>query len=300
VWHDASLMRRLVVILLVVAAGACGTSPAMPECSTGADCASGVCRGDGTCAPSGDGGALDAAPQQDSAPVCNPNHDGTISRAEVSFLAGVHENDRIAENATFATAGTGSGANRMWDLSMTFAGDHDVDVATLSMSGQWFASSFPNATYAAKLSDTQALLGVFQATDSALLLLGVVSPTDGPTRTILTYSPPVTVLQFPVVMNGAWQTTTTVSGQAQGVPGFYNEQYDTLADATGTLATPYGSFPVLRVRTTLTRTAGPTITITRTYTFVAECYGVVGQIVSQPDEPAAEFTSAAELRRLAP
>src|SRR4051812_41793773 len=112
-WHDGpTKMRRLTLAMVLATAtaatAACGTAPAPThECATGADCASGVCRGDGTCAPDGDAGPNDgdAAPQHDGGVpgTCDPNHDGTITRAELTFAPNLHENDRIAASATFAT-----------------------------------------------------------------------------------------------------------------------------------------------------------------------------------------------------
>jgi hypothetical protein len=39
-------------------------------------------------------------------------------------------------------------------------------------------------------------------------------------------------------------------------------------------------------------------TVTRTDVFVAPCFGTVATVTSQPGEASADFTSAAEVRRL--
>ncbi len=57
---------------------------------------------------------------------------------------------------------------------------------------------------------------------------------------------------------------------------------------------------VQRVRVKLTRTVAFTPTVTRSFLFVAECFGTVATLTSQPNESANEFSSAAEVRRLAP
>ncbi|MEO7094268.1 MAG: hypothetical protein ABI175_13515, partial [Polyangiales bacterium] len=81
---------------------------------------------------------------------------------------------------------------------------------------------------------------------------------------------------------------------------FYTESYDVKVDAKGKVVTPFGEFSVLRLRTVLTRTVGALPTVTRTYGFVAECFGTVATITSNSNEASAEFTTAAEIRRLAP
>jgi hypothetical protein len=308
---------------LVAALAACA-SPTEHACRVGGDCASGVCNTDGTCAPAADDagtsdsspGAADARPGSPDANPAAPdgatspdapatscaNQDGTITRGEVTFAAGAHENMRIGQEATVDTAGMANpDGTRAWDLSGMLANDQDVDVATLPLAGTWYAGNFPDATYAAQLSQSSTLLGVFRATDTELQLVGVVSPDGNPaTRTLLTYDPPATILRFPLAMGASFSSTSTVSGQAPPVfLASYVETYDSTVDATGTLATPFGSFPVLRLRTTLTRTTGGIPTIVRTFTFVAECYGAVAVVTSNPDETQTEFTTAAEARRIA-
>ncbi|HTM21487.1 MAG TPA: hypothetical protein VL172_13295, partial [Kofleriaceae bacterium] len=170
----------------------------------------------------------------------------------------------------------------------------------LPVAGAWWADDFPGASYAARLSQRQELLGVFELTGTALLLRGVVSPEAGLYRTELTYDPAVRVLAFPIDPDDTWSDTATVSGLAQGVYSIYTEAYQSDVDASGDAVTPYGSFPVLRVRVELTRTVGAAVVTNRTYLFVSECYGTVATVVSNDYEPDAEFTQAAELRRLAP
>ena len=69
----------------------------------------------------------------------------------------------------------------------------------------------------------------------------------------------------------------------------------------GTMTTPYGAFPVLRIATDLTRTSGVvTLASNRTFSWNAECFGAVATIQSQDFETKSEFTNAAEVRRIAP
>lgn len=278
------------------------------QCASNADCASGFCRLDGTCAPLG---GPDGAPGPDGGPaadggdggtaLCQPDHDGVITRAEVPVAAGRRATFRVALDAPVDTGGQlQNDGSRRWDLATGLSGDHDVEVELAPIAGQWFAGAFPGATYATRLSDTEELLGVFEATEQALLLRGVVSSAGGASRTELVYDPPVQVLRFPIGNDAAWHTESTVSGQASGVWSYYSEDYDSQVDALGQLATPYGTFPVKRVRVELTRTVGATVVTTRTFAFVAECYGTVASVVSEAYESEVEFNQAAEVRRLAP
>lgn len=287
------------------------------SCNVGADCVSGACL-NGSCLPA-DSGGLDAklddgvdgatadsgsgdAPSDVrlDAGGCTPNKDGVITAAEVPLAAGLHATFRVAKDATFGTAGTtGSGGARIWDLSGALAGDADVLVNTLPLAGTWYAPSFPTATYATTLTSSSDLLGVFALDASALSLVGVVSPAGGATRTELKYDPVVPTLPFPLTEGKTLHTSSGVTGVTSGVPSAYNETYDLSVDAHGELLTPFGPFPVLRLKVVLTRTAG-VVTITRSYAFVTECFGTVATITSNVGELSDEFTKAAEVRRLAP
>ncbi len=223
----------------VLVIGACSSNPSV-ACHAGADCASGICLSDGTCAPvtgqdggtgqdsnaPGDANSDDVA-QSSDAPVtgCVPNNDGTILASEVPLQAGLHANFRVATNVTVDTAGTSqTNGTRAWDLSGALSGDQNVQIDTLAMSGAWYASSFPNASYAARLSIQTNLLGVFHVTGGGLLLDGVVSPTSAAPQTNVGYSPEAEMLSFPLSMNTAWTTTSTVQGTASGVPVYYTEK----------------------------------------------------------------------------
>lgn len=316
--------RSIAVALVLVAlpiGGACSSTTT--ECTVGADCASGVCESNGKCAPvsmshSDGGGMLPAdaqvqeaqagdAPEQETSSGgeggigCTPNHDGTVTREEVPMIAGLHANFVIAENVTVDSAGTTNpDGSRSWDFSGMLAGDHTVVTTTDAPQGQWFSPQFTTATYTTKLSDTSTLLGVFQATGQSLLLQGVVSPTNGTQQTEVSYMPAAEILGLPMTMGSSWSSTSTVTGTDMGVQVLYTEKYASTVDAHGTLKVPYGTFDVLRVQTTLTRTVGAVVTVTQSLAFIAECFGPVATLSSQSDETKTEFTNAAEAQRLTP
>jgi hypothetical protein len=128
----------------------------------------------------------------------------------------------------------------------------------------------------------------------------VVSPTSAAPQTKLTYASPIPAVKLPLQLDLAWTATSAVSGTASGIAAFYNESYDVKVDAKGKAITPFGEFSVLRVRTVLTRTVGALPTITRSFGFVAECFGTIATITSNANETATDFTTAAEIRRLSP
>lgn len=144
---------------------------------------------------------------------------------------------------------------------------------------------------------------MYQATSAALLLQGAVSTTSGTEQTEVSYSPSAEIIAVPMQMGSTWTSTSTVTGTAEGIDTVYTEKYDSNVDAEGTLKVPYGTFQVLRVQTTLTRTVGAVITTTQTMTFVAQCFGPVARLTSQtttyPEAPPGpSFTNVVEAWRL--
>lgn len=327
-----SLLLGLVGLAPLLAS--CANSDSV-HCRVGADCASGVCNADGTCQAAttssgtggsgasggaggtstggtggsstggsggtGTGGTSTGGTGAGGSGTCLPNNDGVVTAAEAPFGAGLSAKYLVAKNATFDTAGKKQGDGTiLWDFKAMLSGDQSVLVETVPPEGTWWEKDFAGVTYAARLSQSADLLGVFQVTADKLLLLGVVSPASGATSTELKYNPPVPVFVFPMKQGDTWDVMSTVTGTASGVAVFYSESYKSKVDAAGTADTPYSKFPVLRIGTDLTRVVGALVTTTRTYAFAAECFGPVATVVSQTDELASEFTSASEVRRLSP
>jgi len=291
------------VLQCSIGAAACGSSGGT-TCTSDDQCPSHFCRVDGTCGPATtdapaarpDGGS------DGSSGVCTPNMDGTITLAELPLAAGRSAKFRIATNATWNTAGTSNtDGSRDWDLSGQLSGDADHTLALSAPTGAWWAGDFPGATYSAVLSASSNLLGVFAIDATGVTLLGVVSPNAGSTKTELSYAPPARILSVPFMAGSTWSSTSTVTGTADAVPVDYDETYDSSVDEVGTMKTPYGSFPVLRVATNLTRTEGVvTVLTTKTFSWTAECFGAVATVQSQSNETGTEFSNDAEVERLAP
>jgi len=296
-------MRRWLLQVCVLQCSIAGCGGNHATCTQDDQCASHFCRADGTCGPTAD---VDAAvgDSDGDAPsgVCAPDHDGMIARAELPLEAGRKATFRVAPNPSFDTAGkANTDGSRTWDMTGHLAGDADRPVELLSPVGAWWQPSFPDATYAVQLAANSDLLGVFQVTDAQVALLGVVSPEAGTFRTELAYDPPAQILALPFAAGATWSSTSSITGPAQGTPTAYSERYASRVDQVGTLKAPYGEFPVVRIATDLTRTAGAAVLLTkRTFAWAAECFGSVAQVQSQDFETTAEFNDPAEVRRLAP
>ncbi|GMU60615.1 MAG: hypothetical protein AMXMBFR34_23780 [Myxococcaceae bacterium] len=327
-------MRCLSLFACAALAGCPGPSV---DCRVGADCASGVCRSDGTCASvdagvgggggsetgggtggggssgggmgggsgggSGDGGTPDGGADAGMPVGCQPNRDGVVQRNEIFLQPGLRATFLTSGSATFDTAGTAQpDGGRFWDFSVARPGDASRLVETRSVQGAWFEAEYPDAGYYTELGQGTDLLAVFGATPDGLYLQGVVSPTDDLFSTRVRYSPWVKVLQFPLRSGDTWSTTTSVSGRFNGVVlGIQSETYASQVDRVGDAKTPYASFGSLRVRTVMNRTINfvPTLTL-RTFTWVTECFGSIATAQSQDNESSTEFTSVKEVRRLSP
>lgn len=293
---------RFAMLLCSMFVTACDNGGSGTPCDRDEDCPSHFCKADGTCGPAEIDGGIDGAPADAPTGLCTPNHDGMITLGELPLVAGKMATFRLATNATWDTAGVAAGTGmRRWDLTAQLANDADKPVALLAPTAQWWAASFPTASYAATLAAGSDLLGVFHVEAAQVTMLGVVSPSAGAFRTELKYDPAVKILALPITAGATWTSTSTVTGTAQGAIVAYTEKYASLVDQVGTMKTPYGEFPVVRIATDLTRTSGlATLLTKRQFAWTAECFGSVATVASQDYETSAEFTDPAEVKRLAP
>jgi hypothetical protein len=279
-------------------------------CTMDNQCASHFCRADGTCGPAeNDGGGSDGSGSGSgdagSMGLCTPNHDGMISANEVPLAAGKMASYRVATSATWSTTGTASGSTRTWDLTGALANDADTPITLTAPTGTWWAgdSGFSTATYWTTLQAGSDLIGVFHVDSTGVTLLGVVSPTGSYPYTEITYDPPARILAVPYKAADTWTSSSTVSGYVSGAVVNYTEKYVSNVDQTGTMKTPYGDFPVLRVGTVLTQAVLGTNNVYRTvrsYAWTAECFGTVASATSSDNETNAEFSNDAEVRRIIP
>jgi hypothetical protein len=279
-------------------------APELRDCVVDGDCASGVCLANGHCelasSPRGDQDEpvrLDAGqvepPDQNG---CRPNSDGVVERLELGASAGLSVVLRVASGAAVDLF-----RDPPWDLSGPLPGDRNVVRAFEPLDGRWFSSSFPNATYAARLSEESANLGVFELRENGLFLTGLVSPEDGSDRTELAYNPPLALLSLPIAAGSTWMTESSVSGLYAGSSANYRETLTAIADVEGELRTGFDlPFRAHRIRIELRRTVLGTTTLIRQLLFVSECFSTVAGVVSRDDDPDPEFSTAREVWRVAP
>jgi hypothetical protein len=237
----------------------------------------------------------------DLSPLCSDNHDGVIARSELVFPIGSTVNYLVNPLGTtqgVAPQGTPSADGPAWDLTST-AGD--VRPFTLiPVSGQWYESSFPGASYAIVSDVGSGLLGIYRATDDAILLLGFASPDMG--TSLLVYDQPVTTLRFPVQVGDSFVTGgKIVGGTLNGQPFASTDTYRVTVDELGVGEMPYLRFrDTLRIQVQLAQAVLGGIQVSHIeYLYYHECYGELGRMVSNPNEMDPNFTVAAEFRRLA-
>jgi hypothetical protein len=233
--------------------------------------------------------------------LCHPNGDGMIERSELRFEIGSSATYVVNAPGTTAAvnvAGDLDAGVLHWDFTAATPDDRRMIDELLPLAGRWFEADFPGAAYATVLDPNEGILGIYRLTDEALLLMGMASEEDGRIR--LTYDPAVEIIRFPVRVEDRWQVESTVSGVYNWLPSTANATYVVEVDASGVLRVPAGEFQVTRIRVDLSQSVPFTIfgMDNISYTFLAECYGVIARVRSTDGEENPDFTEAAEYRRL--
>ncbi|MEI8257437.1 MAG: hypothetical protein WCJ30_17320, partial [Deltaproteobacteria bacterium] len=156
----------------------------------------------------------------DAPATCTPDHDGIITRAEISVMVGATELFAVNTAGTTVTgvntAGTAGTSGRVWDFSTATPQDHRVLEEVLAPAGQWWAAQYPTATYATPVDLANTTLGVYRVSDQRVELLGTVSREAN--RTNLAMSPAVIVVQFPVTEGATWTQSVNATGTYNYTP----------------------------------------------------------------------------------
>lgn len=234
--------------------------------------------------------------------TCRGNGDGVVGRDEVVFAPGVEVRYRINPPGTTITVDvegeTRADGTRLWDFSSLGGELYPLSLATAG--DRWFAPSFPAAEYAARLDPREPVLGVYDASDTEVVLLGAAGE-DETSGTLLVYDQPVALLRFPLALGASWSTEAlVVDGRVGGVPVASRDRYDVTVDAVGEMRLGILTFAsAVRVRVELTQAfpAGPGVRRIQ-YLWLAECYGEIARATSRDGEIDPAFGEAAELRRL--
>jgi hypothetical protein len=275
-------MKRVLLTLVFVVLAACGENRTIPEKSA-------------YVAPT-------VAPLE-----CVPNLDGRIDATELKAALGIPVRYLASPPGTSRPVtipgSTNGQGQRVWDLSIDYADDRVATLQASSPTGQWFAATFPTAQFVSPLDLGGTIIGVYENKDSNLLLLGYASREENPTlgKTLVKYTNPVSIFQFPLEAGKEWISVgQVVNGTVRGLPFAGRDTYQVNVDAAGRLDLPDVTFTqALRVRTTATiePAIGPTI-VRKQVGWVFECFGEVARATAADNEPNDDFTTTAELRRL--
>lgn len=243
----------------------------------------------------------------DAAPLsCVPNLDNQIDSTELKPAIDVVASyliNPVGKDRTVDLVGKVDAGKRVFRFDVDYADDQKLELKATAVSGKWYAASFPSGEFVTAVDSAGTLDGVYKHDTSGMYLLGIASreqePKEG--KTLLVYDQPVVVFRFPLVAGSNWVSTGTVTnGTIRGLPYAGKDIYEVADDATGKLVLHDFTFEqVHRVRTKVTVTPSAGIaTMRRQVSFIAECFGEVVRVVSKDNEANADFTIAAELRRL--
>jgi len=242
-----------------------------------------------------------ATPQpapQPQLPDCVPRRTGEITADTLPIALGAtldYYNDTNKTVDLAAKAG-------VFDLAQQFPDDPVVAIGPVALGAQWYAASFPAGQFTVDAG--AGLDGIYHQDDQALWLDGTASQQNTAGKTLIVYPAPLPVLRFPLADGQTWTATGTLGAGTtiDGLPFLGSDQLAVDVELGEQLEVPYVDFsPVLRVRTLATRTpsTGSPVVTKRTTIFVFECFGEVARAESNPNEPDADFTNAAVLRRYA-
>ena len=238
---------------------------------------------------------------------CAPNLDGVITANElptvldtpVSYLESPAGKTRVVDVAG-TTAPNGAVT---WDFGADYADDGVLTITVTSVTGKWYATSFPTGQFVTPEDAAHTLEAIYRRDDAGVYLLGVASTSENPPegQTLLVYDAGILVAKLPLSPGESWVTKGNVAnGKYRGLPYAGADTYEVTDDAVGKLVLHDFTFDsVHRVRTkvTVSPSAGASTSV-RQVSYFAECFGEITRVVSQQNEPNADFTVAAELRRL--
>jgi len=239
--------------------------------------------------------------------ACVPNLDGRIDANELQAAFNVPVSYLVSPSGEERAVDFTGQPNPDGTFSVTWDADYATDrvsrITAQPLGDQWFASLFPGGEFVAPFDAGATTLSVYAHSDSALLLLGVASAVEEPPqgKTLLVYTTPITLYQFPIAPGASWVSTGEVkNGFVRGLLYAGKDTYETKVDGMGKLALPDLTFAqALRVKTrvVLQPAAGAAV-ITRQTSFLFECFGEVARATSRNGEEDENFKTAAEVRRL--
>lgn len=242
--------------------------------------------------PDAGGGAL----------ACLPDLDGVITAGELPLTLETAADYLVSPDGTAVdVAGEVDDAGRrVWDLSAESAGDTRVAIEAVPVADQWYAGQLPGGDFVIAALVPGGLDGVYSLGDDGLLLHALASRAEG--ESLLIYDAPVPVLRLPMEPGDRFTASSDNSGTLDGLPYNGTDTYEVEVDAVGRVELPLVTFTQahrVRTRVEVAPAAGGITASRRQVSFFFECFGEVARITSRDDEPDPDFTTAAEVRRLA-
>lgn len=249
------------------------------------------------------GCGVNQTPQPEPVPVlpsCVPNRDGQITEAELPVAIGSTASYYASPPGTSRTIATGGAG---WELAAEYEDDVVIALGPVALADRWYATLFPRGQFAVDAGS--GLDGIYHQDAQGLWLDGTASHQEMPAggKTLVRYAEPLPVLRFPIEGGDAFTAVGAIQdGIVNGLPFVGMDTVEVEIAEGDYLDVPYVRFsPVLRVRTLVTRrpSTGTPVVTRRNVIFLFECFGEVARAESRIDEPSAEFTMAAYLRRFA-
>jgi hypothetical protein len=239
--------------------------------------------------------------------ACLPNLDGKIDATEIqpaidtpiSYLVSPAGVER---NVDLAGAPLADGSVR-WSFTTDYADDQIAEIVPRAIAGKWYEASFPPDAFVTPFDAAGSVENILTQTDQALLLHGIASRDEAPPegKTLLIYAAPVELLRFPIAPGVSFVSTGTLTNATlRGLPYAGKDTYEVNVDASGEVVLPALAFmQAHRVRTHATIAPAVGASVSRwQVAFYFECFAEVARATSKDNESEADFTTAAELRRI--
>jgi len=261
------------------------------------------------CGPNETPPATTPDPYQPGTPAltCVPDLDGKIESHELEAVTDAAAQYLVSpaqQERSVNVAGRVDGdGKQLWDWSRDDETDQAATLRASALTGKWYAASFPDGQFVAPVDLAGTTEGIYRKDDTALWLLGVASREENGSggKTLLPYTAPVALYRFPIEHGRSWVSIGEVrNGTFAGLPYAGRDTYEVDVDGAGTLHLPHLSFTqAMRVRMRVTVAPAVGITVQkRQVSFLFECFGEVARATSRAAETEADFTTAAEVRRL--
>ena len=238
---------------------------------------------------------------------CIPNLDGKIDASEIQPAIDIPISYLIspsgAERPVDVVGSAKADGTFQWDFGTDYADDAVAKITPSTISGKWYEGSFPPDAFVTPFDAGGTVENILTQDTQSLWLRGVASREEAPAegKTLLIYEAPVELLRFPIQPGVSFVSVGKISnGTLRDLPYAGTDTYETVYDGAGQVFLPALIFTQAeRVRTHVT--VAPAVgasTSRRQVAFYFECFAEVARATSKPDEPSADFTVAAEVRKI--